>query len=90
MNQIANSFTIPLKAKSPISLTSPERIKVTIQSYWIENEMFKSEIWNLQHKISKWTVKVDDGLSADVIKIMSIVDKSEVSPSIVQKGVLPF
>ena len=33
MNQKANSFTIPLKAKSPISLTSPERIKVTIQSY---------------------------------------------------------
>ena len=29
----ANSLTIPLKPKTPISLTSPERIKVTIQSY---------------------------------------------------------
>ena len=71
---------MPLKPKAPISLTSPERIKVAIQSYRIENKMLKSEIQNLQHEISKSSMKVDDGLSADLIKIMSNVDKSEVSP----------
>ena len=76
----ANSLTIPLKPKAPISLTSTERIKVTIQSYRIENKMLKSEIQNLQHKISKSSMKIDDGLSADLIKIMSNADKSEVSP----------
>ena len=76
----ANSLTIPLKPKAPISLTSPERIKVTIQSYRIENKMLKSEIQNLQHEISKSSMRIDDGLSADLIKIMSNAEKSEVSP----------
>ena len=76
----ANSLTITLKRKAPISLTSPERIKVTIQSYRIENKMLKSEIQNLQHEISKSSRKIDNGLSADLIKIMSNADKSEVSP----------
>ena len=42
--------------------------------------MLKSEIQNLQHEISKSSMKVDDGLSADLIKIMSNAEKSEVSP----------
>ena len=74
-------MTIPLKLKAQISLTSLERNKVTIQSYRIENKMLKYEIQNLQHKISKSSMKFDDGLSADLIKIMSNADRSEVSPS---------
>ena len=42
--------------------------------------MLKSEIQNLQHEISKSSMRIDDGLSADLIKIMSNADKSEVSP----------
>ena len=76
IKQKANSLTIPVKPKAPISVTSPERIKVTIQSYRIENKMLKSEIQNLQHEISKSTMRIDDYL----IKIMSNADKSEVSP----------
>ena len=41
--------------------------------------MLKPEIQILQHKILKSSVKFDDGLSADLIKIMSNADKSEVS-----------
>ena len=67
---------MPLKPKAPISLMSPERIKVTIQSYRIEKKMFKSEIQNLLNEISKWSMKVDDGLSADSVKIMSNADRS--------------
>ena len=80
MKRKANSVTIPLKPKGPIFLTSPERIEVTIQSYRIVNKMLKSEIQNLQHKISKLSMKVDDGLNVDLIKIMPNVDKSEVFP----------
>ena len=35
---------------------------------------------NIQHEISKSSAKVDDGLNADLIKIMSNAGKSEVSP----------
>ena len=71
---------MPLKPKAPISLTSPERIKVAIQSCRIENKMLKSESQNLQNEISKSSMKVNDGLSADLIKIMSNAEKLEVSP----------
>ena len=36
--------------------------------------MLKPEIQILQHEILKSSVKVDDGLSADLIKIMSNAD----------------
>ena len=72
-------MTITLKPKPPISLTSPEITKVTIQSYRIENKMSKSEIQNLQHEISKSSMKVDDGRSANLVKTMSNADKLEVS-----------
>ena len=42
--------------------------------------MLKSDMQNIQHEISKSSVKVDDGLNADLIKIMSNAGKSEVSP----------
>ena len=41
--------------------------------------MLKSEIQNLQQKISKSSMKIDDELSAYLIKIMSNVDKSVLS-----------
>ena len=78
IKQKANSLTMPLKPKASISLMSPERIKVAIQSYWIENKMLKSKRQNLQQEISKSYMKVDDGLSTDLIKIMSNVEKSSV------------
>ena len=73
-------MTIPLKPKAPISLTSPERIKVTIRSHRLENKTLKSEIKNLQHEILKSSMTVDDGLSVDLIKIMSNTGKLEMPP----------
>ena len=73
-------MTIPLKPKAPISLTSPERITVTIRSHRLENKTLKSEIKNLQHEILKSSMTVDDGLSVDLIKIMSNAGKFEMPP----------
>ena len=53
IKQKANLLTMPLKPKAPISLMSPERIKVTIQSYRIEKKMLKSEMQNFLNEISK-------------------------------------
>ena len=35
---------IPAKSKVPISELSNERVKVTLQHYWIENKALKSKI----------------------------------------------
>ena len=71
---------IPIKAKAPISLTSPERIKVTIQSYRLENKMLRTEIKKLQDEISKSSIKIDEELNADLVSIMSNANQSKVSP----------
>ena len=62
---------MPLKPKAPISYMSPEKLKVTIQSYQIGNKILKSELQNLQHEIPESSVKLDDGPSVDLIKIIS-------------------
>ena len=38
----------PAKPKAPISLTSPEKIKLTLQHYRIENKQLKADIENLK------------------------------------------
>ena len=58
---------IPLKPKPPIFFTTSERIKVTIHSFQIEKKKLKSEIQSLQQETWKSSMKVDDGLSADLI-----------------------
>ena len=47
IKETGNSLTITLKPKAPIFLTSPKRIKLTIQSYRIRNKMLKSELPNI-------------------------------------------
>ena len=69
----ANSLAIPLKPKAPISLASPKIIKVTIQSYRIENKMLKSEIQNLQHEISKLYMKVGNGRAFSSSLLLTII-----------------
>ena len=47
-----NVLLLPAKAKAPVSLTSPERLKLTLQSYRLENKQLKEEIVKLQEEIA--------------------------------------
>ena len=38
----------PAKLKAPISLTSPERVKLTLQNYRLENKQLRDEIAKMQ------------------------------------------
>ena len=59
MKQKSNSLVIPLEPTGPISLKCLERIKVTIQSYWIVNKVLQSETHSLQNKTSKSSMNAD-------------------------------
>ena len=54
----AANHNIPAKLKAPISLTSSERVKLTLQNYRMENKMLKLEVEKLQAEISKSSMTV--------------------------------
>ena len=48
------------KLKAPISLTSLECVKLTLQNYRLENKQLKDEIIMMQKEISQNSVNVDN------------------------------
>jgi len=70
----------PAKPNAPISFTSPDRLKLTIQNYRIENKELKSEINKLQNEIKKSSVSTSDSLNSDLTAIMSAASPEKVSP----------
>ena len=75
-----DNITVPAKSKAPISLTSPERVKLTLQNYRLENKQLKEEVKNLQHEISSKSLEVDDNLAEDLVKIMSGANQKSIPP----------
>ena len=65
------NLTSPAKLKAPISLTSPERIKLTLQNYRLENKQLKEQIAIMREEISKKSLPIDNELGKDLISIMS-------------------
>ena len=75
-----DNITVPAKSKAPISLTSPERFKLTLPNYRLENKQLKEEVKNLQHEISSTSLEVDDNLAEDLVKIMSGANQKSIPP----------
>ena len=71
---------IPAKPNAPISSTSTERIKLTLQHYRLENKELTTHIKQLQDEISKSSMNVSNEMSKDLITVMSNADQSNVSP----------
>ena len=76
----AENLNVPAKLKAPISLTSPERVKLTLQSYRMENKMLKLEIEKLQAEISNSSMTVSPDLNDDFVSIMSNTESKNISP----------
>lgn len=70
----------PAKLNAPISVTSPDRLKITIQQHRLKCNQFEKEIEKMQEALKKSSVNIDSELSRDFTNIMSDVDKKKVSP----------
>ena len=70
----------PAKLNAPISLTSPERLKLTIQNYRLENKELQAQVEKLKNSLDKSAVLVSDELSSDLKSIMSHTDQKHLSP----------
>ena len=74
-----NSIT-PAKTNAPISQTSSERLKLTIQSYQMRNKELKMKLGQLQEEISKASLPVSADLSNDFKSIIFETDQKTISP----------
>ena len=70
----------PAKPNAPVSKTSSQRIKLTLQQYRIENKELKTKIENLKDEIAKNAHNISDSLNNDLVTIMSEADQSQVPP----------
>jgi len=75
-----NKLQEPAKPNAPVSLTSPERIKLTVQNYRIENKELKIQVVKLQNELKRSAIPTSDSLNKDLVSIMSSADPSKVSP----------
>ena len=74
------SIVSPAKPNAPISLTSPERIKLTLQNYRLENKELKAQIQSLQSELSNKSLPVTESLNQDLRTIMSNADSTKLTP----------
>ena len=74
-----NSIT-PVKTNAPISETSSEGLKLTIQTYQMTNKKLQMKPGQLQEKMSKASLPVSADLSNDFKSITFETDQRTISP----------
>ena len=75
-----NNLISPAKLKAPVTLTSPERIKLTLQGLRVENKQLQEEIVKIREEINNNSLAMTDNLGDDLRNIMSGADKSKITP----------
>ena len=75
-----NSIT-PAKTNAPITQTSSERLKLTIQTYQMRNKELKMKLEKLQEEISKTFLPVSADLSNYFTSIILKTDQRKIYPS---------
>ena len=75
----SDAMKLPAKLNAPISLTSPQRLKLTLQNYRFENKQLKDEIKKMDDAITTSSYEISPELNSDMVSIMN--GSRNVSPS---------
>ena len=76
-----SNLLVAAKLHAPVKHTAPERIKLTVQTYRIENKSLKSEIEQMKLEIENKSLDIkDNSLHNDFVSIMSNADNSKTPP----------
>ena len=65
-----NYLISPAKLTAPVTLTSPERIKLTLQGLRVENKQLQEELVKIREEINNNSLHITDNLGDDVKNIM--------------------
>ena len=82
LNRKRNNLISPAKLKSPVTLTSPERIKLPLQGLLVENKQFQEELVKIREEINNNSLPITDNLGDGLRNIMCAADKSKITPFI--------
>ena len=63
--------TVPAKPKAPVSLTSPQRIKLTLQAQRLQCKELQAEIKEMKLEVEQRSIPVTQDLSHDLLSIIS-------------------
>ena len=63
---------------APISKTPSECLKLTIQSFRLENKEFKEKVMHFQQEVPKSSLKVSENLGEGLTSIMAGTDKRDI------------
>ena len=75
LKQKESNLLVSAKLHAPVKYTAPERIKLTLQNYRLENKSLKSEIQQMKLEIENKLLDIkDNSLHNDVVSIMSNAD----------------
>ena len=66
------------KTNAPISKTSSERLKLTIQTYQMRNKELKNENWTVSREISKASLPVSADLCNQFTSIILQTDQRQI------------
>ena len=75
-----DNLTVPAKLNAPISQTSTERVKLTLQGYRAENRALKSQIEEIKQELETSAVPVSQELNKDLTDIMGGIDQEKIPP----------
>ena len=73
----AAKLATPAKLNAHVKFTSPERLKLTIQGYRLQNKSLTDQLVEMRNEIKKHSLAVTNGFNKDFISIMSNADKSK-------------
>ena len=76
-----NNLISPAKLIAPVTLTSHERIKLTLQGLRVENKQLQEELVKIREEINNNSLPITDYLGDDLRNIMCGADKSKITPS---------
>ena len=67
------NLALPAKEKAPVSLTSTERTKLTLQNYRLENKDLESKIVQMQKEIKTQSFPINNNLEKIPISIIGTI-----------------
>ena len=76
----ADNLLVPAKPNAPIKFTAPDKVKLTLQNYRIENKLLKSDLERMKELIVENNIKITDDLNNDLKSIISNADIDKMPP----------
>ena len=82
LKQKEGNLLVAAKLHAPVKHTTPERIKLTLHNYRIENKSLKSEIEQIKLEIKNKSLDIkDNSFHNDFVSSISNADNSKIPPS---------